>query len=228
MGSISMKSALAVLLFSIGISNSYGQNWNEIFRQKKTQQKYLLQQIAALEVYTGNLKKGYEIVNDGLQTIKDFSNGEFNLHNAFITGLKKVSAAIRNDVRVIEIVEMHVRVNGLFNKANRMVNDANGRFSDVNGSESLASLSTYIASVRQNVMRECDSDLEELLMVIMSGKVEMGDDERIERLNKIYFSMRDKSAFTQNFISELSIYTRQKEMEKRSIEQSRNSYGIKD
>lgn len=228
MGSIKLKLAFAFALCVLGVSSSYGQNWNEIFRQKKTQQKYLLQQIAALEVYAGYLKKGYEIVDGELQTIRDFSNGEFNLHNAFITGLKKVSPAIRNDVRVIEIVEMHVRVNGLFNKANRMVNDANGRFSDGNGSESLASLSTYIASVRQNVMRECDSDLEELLMVITSGKVEMSDDERIERLNKVYFSMLDKSAFTQNFISEISLYTKQKEMEKRSIEQSRNSYGIRE
>ncbi|RZK13141.1 MAG: hypothetical protein EOO46_00485 [Flavobacterium sp.] len=215
MGSISMKSALAVLLFSIGISNSYGQNWNEIFRQKKTQQKYLLQQIAALEVYAGYLKKGYGIVNGGLQTIRDFSNGEFSLHNAFISGLKKVSPAIRNDVRVVEIIEMQVNIGRAFGglKSNPNLSISN---------------QLYIQNVRENLWEESLKDLEELLMVITSGKVDMSDDERIERLNKVYFSMRDKSAFTQNFISEISLFTRQKEMEKRSIEQSRNSYGIKE
>jgi hypothetical protein len=215
MGSIRIKSALALLLFFISISNSYGQNWNEIFRQKKTQQKYLLQQISALEVYTGYLKKGYEIVNGGLQTISDFSNGEFSLHNAFISGLKKVSPAIRNDVRVIEIIEMQLAIGKAFGglKANPNLSISN---------------QLYIRNVRENLWEESLKDLEELLMVITAGKVEMSDDERIERLNKVYFSMQDKSAFTQNFVSEISLFTRQKEMEKRSIEQSRNSYGIKE
>lgn len=215
MGSIKRKLAFALVLFLLGFSNSYGQNWNEIFRQKKTQQKYLLQQIAALEVYAGYLKKGYEVVNGGLQTIKDFSNGEFNLHNAFISGLKKVSPAIRNDVRVIEIIEMQISIGRAFGglKSNPNLSMSN---------------QLYVQNVRENLWEESLKDLEELLMVITSGKVEMSDDERIERLNKVYFSMQDKSAFTQNFISEISLYTRQKEMEKRSIEQSRNSYGIRE
>lgn len=215
MGSIKLKLAFAFAFCVLGISNSYGQNWNEIFRQKKTQQKYLLQQIAALEVYAGYLKKGYEIVDGGLQTIRDFSNGEFSLHNAFISGLKKVSPAIRNDVRVVEIIEMQVNIGRAFSgiKANPNLSVSN---------------QLYIQNVRENLWEESLKDLEELLMVVTSGKVEMSDDERIERLNKIYLSMQDKSAFTQNFISEISLYTRQKEMEKRSIEQSRNSYGIKE
>ncbi|MBC6112815.1 hypothetical protein ACFOG5_19485 [Pedobacter fastidiosus] len=198
-----------------GISSSFGQNWNEIFRQKKTQQKYLLQQIAALEVYTSYLKKGYEIVNGGLQTIRDISNGEFNLHNAFISGLKKVSPAIRNDVRVIEVIEMQLEIGKAFRgiKSNPNLSVSN---------------QLYIQNVRENLWEESLKDLEELLMVITSGKVEMSDDQRIERLNKVYFSMRDKSAFTQDFISEISLFIRQKEMEKRSIEQLRESYGIRE
>jgi hypothetical protein len=215
MGSIKLKLAFAFAFFLLGISNSYGQNWNEIFRQKKTQQKYLLQHIAALKVYAGYLKKGYEIVDGGLQTIGDFSNGEFSLHNAFISGLKKVSPAIRNDVRVVEIIEMQVNIGKAFGSF-----ESNPNLSVSN--------QLYIENVRENLWEESLKDLEELLMVITSGKVEMSDDERIERLNKVYFSLRDKSAFTQNFISEISLYTRQKELEKRSIEQTRNSYGIRE
>lgn len=214
MESIKLKLAFAFALL-LGVSNSYGQNWNEIFRQKKTQQKYLLQQIAALEVYASYLKKGYEIVDGGLQTIRDFSNGEFSLHNGFISGLKKVSPAIRNDVRVVEIIEMQVNIGRAFNgiKANPNLSVSN---------------QLYIQNVRENLWEESLKDLEELLMVITSGKVKMSDHERIERLNKVYFSMRDKSAFTQNFTSEISLFIRQKEMEKRSIEQSRSSYGIRE
>ena len=215
MESIKLKLVVAFTLLFFGISNGFAQNWNEIFRQKKTQQKYLLQQIAALEVYTSYLKKGYELVNGGLQTIKDISNGEFGLHNAFITGLKKVSPAVRNDVRVAEIIEMQIAIGREFGslKSNPNLNASN---------------QLYIRNVRENLWEESLKDLEELMMVITAGKVEMSDDQRIERLNKVYFSVRDKSAFTQNFISEVGLYVRQKEMEKRSIEQLRNSYGIRE
>ncbi|TKC00043.1 hypothetical protein [Pedobacter cryotolerans] len=214
MESIKLKFAFAFALL-LGVSNCYGQNWNEIFRQKKTQQKYLLQQILALEVYASYLKKGYEIVDGGLQTIRDFTNGEFSLHNAFISSLKKVSPAVRNDLRVVEIIEMQVNIGREFNgiKANPNLSVSN---------------QLYIQNVRENLWEESLKDLEELLMVITSGKIEMSDDERIERLNRVYFSMRDKSAFTQNFISEISRFTRQKEMEIRSIEQTRNNYGIRE
>lgn len=215
MGSIRLKFAAALTMCLMGISGSYAQNWNEIFRQKKTQRKYLLQQITALQVYAGYLKKGYEIVDGGLQTIRDFSGGEFNLHNAFISGLKKVSPVVRNDVRVLEIIEMQISIGRAFGgiKSNPNLSVSN---------------QLYIQKVRENLWEESLKDLEELLMVITSGKVEMSDDERMERLDRVYSSMRDKSAFTQDFISEIGLFARQKEMEKRSIEQSRKSYGIKE
>ena len=213
MGSIRIKPALAVIIFFMGIGNSYGQNWNEIFRQKKTQQKYLLQQIAALEVYTGYLKKGYEIVNGGLQTISDFSNGEFGLHNAFISSLKKVSPVVRNYVRVAEIIAMQLAI---------------GRaFDNIKPSSYLTiSNQLYIQQVRENLGEESLKDLEELLLVITSGKVEMRDDERLARLDKVHVSMRDKSAFVQYFIGEVRLLMAQKEMENGSIEQLKNRYEI--
>ena len=53
--------------------NLTAQTWAEWFRQKATQKKYLLQQIAALHVYSGYLSKGYSIAKDGLNTIKSIN-----------------------------------------------------------------------------------------------------------------------------------------------------------
>ncbi len=216
MGSSKMKIALiGCLTFLASIGTGYGQTFAEFFNQKKTQKKYLLEQIAALEVYTSYLKKGYEIASSGLQTIKELSNGEFSLHNAFISGLKKVSPAVKNNVKVAEIIEMQIRIGKAFS----------GIKSDPNLS---LSNQLYVQEVRENLWEESLKDLEELLLVITSGKLEMGDDERIKRLDKIYLSMRDKSAFVQGFTTEVSLFIRQKEMEKRSVEQLRNSYGIQE
>ena len=204
---------MSCLMIFAGMGNSYGQTFAEFFKQKKTQKKYLLEQIAALEMYTSYLKKGYEIASSGLQTIKDLSNGEFSLHNAFISGLKKVSPVIKNHTKVAEIIEMQIRIGKAFSaiKSNPHLSLSN---------------QLYIQEVRENLWQESLKDLEELLMVITSGKVEMSDDQRIERLNKVYLSMLDKAAFAQNFITEISQFIRQKEMEKKSIELLKNHYEI--
>lgn len=198
-----------------GVGTSYGQTFAEFFNQKKTQKKYLLQQIAALEVYAGYLKKGYQIVDNGLSTIKDFSNGEFSLHNAFISSLKTVSPAIRNNAKVAEIIEIQIAIGKAFN-----------------GIRSSPYLSVsnwlYVQQVRENLWDESLKDLEELLLVITSGKIEMGDDERIERLNKVHASMQEKSSFVQYFIGEISLLIAHKELEKRSLETLMNSYEIKE
>ncbi len=74
------------------------------------------------------------------------------------------------------------------------------------------------------MLDECGKDLEELLLVITSGKVEMTEDERIKRLDNVYAAIRDKSAFTQHFTGQVQTLVSQKENEQRSINQTRRLY----
>lgn len=60
---------LLALLLSGFSGTVQGQTWGEFFQQKKTQKRYLLQQIAALQVFIGQAKKGYDLVGSGLRTI---------------------------------------------------------------------------------------------------------------------------------------------------------------
>lgn len=197
----------------ISISPASAQTFAEWFSQKKTQKKYLLQQIAALQVYIGYAKKGYEIVGSGLQTVRDITNGEFGLHNAFISGLKKVSPTVRNDVRVVEIIEAQISIIKAFGTIK-------------NHKSFSADQLSYISRLADGVIGECYTDLEELLLVITSGKLEMKDDERLKRLNAIYERMLDKSSFTQSFCGDMGLMIRQKEMEQRAIDNLRRFYEI--
>ncbi len=74
---------VAVLLLTNTFAN--GQTFGEWFRQKKTQIKYLLERIAQLQVQIELLKKGYKIVDNGLRTIHQIKDGEFNLHKDFFS-----------------------------------------------------------------------------------------------------------------------------------------------
>jgi hypothetical protein len=180
-----------VLALLLVCTVSYGQTWNEFFKQKKTQKKYLLQQIAALKVYGDYLKKGYELASGGLSVVRDISDGEFSLHNIFVSGLKRVSPAVRNDVRVTEIVALQVEILRGFGEL---------RHSDFLSAGDLA----YIHLVQAAVVADCFSDLEELLLLVTSGKLEMRDDERLGRLAGIYSRMLDKSGFARDFCGSVS------------------------
>src|SRR5690554_2081070 len=52
-----------------------------------------------------DMKKGYQVVSKGYTAIKDISQGNFNIHDAFIDGLLAVSPAIKNYKRVPDIIE---------------------------------------------------------------------------------------------------------------------------
>lgn len=202
------------MLMFFSTTTTFGQTLAEFFNQKKTQKKYLLEQIVALKLYAGYLKKGYDIASSGLGTIKDFKNGEFNLHHTFISSLKTVSPAIRKSGKVAEIISYQIAINRAFHGI--------GNNEDLSTTDQL-----YLKEVRDNVMQECLNDMEELLLVITSSKVEMTDDERITRLDKIYVAMKDKSAFTQSFMTDVSLLIGQKENEQKSINHLKKLYGNK-
>ncbi|HEK19752.1 MAG TPA: hypothetical protein ENO28_04790 [Bacteroidetes bacterium] len=211
-----IKSLLSVLassfvVFTFSFLPAKAQTFAEFFSQKKKQKEYLLKQIAGLQVYIGYAKKGYDIASSGINTVKDIKNGEFGLHSAFFSSLKAVSPFIRNNSKVAEIMETQLAISK--------------SFGGIKSSELLTSGDRdYIARVRGMVLDDCLTDLEELLLVITSGKVEMTDDERIKRLDQVYAGMKKKSAFTQNFTGAVALLVAQKESEQRSINQIRKSY----
>ena len=183
--------AFSILVLFFCLSEASAQTWNEIFNQKKTQIKYLTQQIAALQIYIGYAKKGYEIAGSGITSIKDIKNGEFNLHTSFIKSLKTVNPNLTKDnSKIADIISFQSSINKSFaHIKNLQLLTSNQR--------------DYINNVKDLIEKQCDKDLEELLLVITSGKVEMKDDERIERLDKVFESMRDKSAFAQSFCNDV-------------------------
>ena len=78
-----MKKILSVLIPIMCFNLCYAQTFEEWFQQTQTQKHYLVEQIAALQVYLGYVKKGYDIASKGIHTISDIKNGEFNLYGTF-------------------------------------------------------------------------------------------------------------------------------------------------
>lgn len=199
-------------LASASATTVTAQTWNEWFRQKSTQKKYLINQIAALQVYIGYAKKGYEVVSGGIHTVRDITSGEFGLHSAFFGSLKSVSPFIRDNAKVAEILAMQLAISKALGES---------RHHALLSEDSR----TYIDDVRENVLAECAKDLEELLLAVTSDKVEMTEDQRLQRLDKVHESMTDRSAFVRHFTAQVRTLTAQKEREHQQNENLKKIYG---
>jgi hypothetical protein len=202
---------MLVALSSWAFSAS-AQTWGEFFSQKKTQKKYLLQQIAALQVYIGYAKKGYDIVGSGIHAVRDISNGEFSLHRNFFSSLAAVNPNIKNSAAVSEIINGGLAVIAVLKQWTSAGLNAEDQ--------------TYVALVRADLLAECAADLEDLFMVITAGKLEMKDDERLTRLETLRLSMQDKYDFALYFTGNLQRLIRNRVREQQSIDQIRRWYGI--
>ncbi len=189
-----------------------------VFNQGGTKMDYYLQQIAALGVYTKDLKSGYKTVSNGLNTIHDAKNGEFNLHQAYFNSLSNVNPAIKNDPKVNGILTYQTEITTCFNNM----------FTAVNGSKQLtADEVEYLKTVYNNLLTGCNNDLDELSMVITSGKVQMTDDERIKRIDKLYTDMQDKYQFSRSFTNQAITLTVQRAHRQNYIQTLQQLYQVK-
>jgi len=217
--SISMKKMLLFLLILVSMAGSLkAQTLAEWFQQKKTQKKYLLQQIAALQIYIGYVQKGYQIAKEGLTTIGGFTRGEFNLHADYFNSLKVVNPEIKHYTKVAEIIGLQVKVVQNYNSTFRKL-----KSTDVFSNDEL----NYIRSAFSNLLDDCEKTLDELIAVITDGKLEMKDDERIARIDKLYLDMQDKFNFCNSFSNDAKLLAVSRIKEQTDVNTSRALQGIK-
>lgn len=201
-------SMITILVLSYCVVHSQSPNWNELFQQKKTQRKYLIQQIAALKVYLEYLKKGYAIAQKGLTTIGDIKNGTFNLDKDYFNSLKQVSPVVKNSPKVNDILLYQQSIRKEFRKL----------YEDCRNDENFTPKEiSYIEEVYQNMLTECADSIDELTLITTSGEAEMKDDERLLRLDKVHEDMLDKYSFTQDFIGSTRLLSLKREEEKNQV-----------
>lgn len=202
-----IRKALLLLLLCATATLSYGQTFAEWFSQKKTQIKYLTQQIAALAQYGAYVKQGYDLSQQGLGSIGGWVKGEFDLHNSYYTSLRTVNPLIKNNPKADRIVRMAQQIPGEFDQLAHWSLAVETR--------------TYINSVKSSVLAGADKDLAEL-QTILSGQVAMTDDERLKRLDGIYANVSDKLVFTRSFCNEVRVLVnhRQQELQDTQTQQS--------
>ncbi|MFT4152240.1 TerB family tellurite resistance protein [Parafilimonas sp.] len=176
-----------------------------------------IEKLSQFRQILSDMKKGYEILSGGYNTIKNISEGNFNLHKAFLDGLMEVSPTVRNYRRVAGIANDQVTLIKEYRNAyKRFKQDKNFSADEL----------TYLSHVYDNLFKESLRNLDDLLTIVTAGKARMSDDERLEAIDRIYDDMQDKLMFLRDFNNNTAILAVQKAKEKNDAETISKIYGL--
>jgi len=201
---------LVVLLALVGVS------FQNLQAQAKWRKELLLQ-IAALQVYMDYAKKGYNVARKGLNFIGDLKKGEVSLHGDYLASLKKINPKIKKYSRVAEIVALQLRIIKISNNTLRGL-----RQDDLFHGDEI----DFIQRSFEGLFENCNSTLDALLRLSGNDKLEMKDDERLERIDALYATMVSDYEFSLAFSHQAKMLALWKAKQRNNIIWSRTLNGL--
>ena len=193
---------------------------NYCFGQSQEAKQLLLnvEKLAQLKLMLSHMKTGYQILEKGYTSIKNISQGNFNLHRDFLDGLLQVSPAVKQYSKVADIIRVQLK----------LVKESKAALAEFLGSKqfTIAEIE-YLGNVYANLLKECLKTLDELAMVVTAGKLRMSDDERLQAIDKIYDEVMEQYTFLNEFNNGTAILSLQREKEKMDIDLMRKVHGLK-
>lgn len=207
------------LIISLGIVLFIFPMANKAQAQKEEIAQLLLnvEKLAQFEQILSDMKKGYEILSSGYNTIKDLSEGNFRLHKTFLDALLEVSPTVKNYKRVADIIDYQI----ILVKEYKL---AYNRFKQDNNFNQLEL--AYLESVYENLFKQSLNNLDDLVTIITANKLRMSDDERLGAIDKIFADMQDKLLFLRYFNNNTTVLAVQRAKERNDANTMRLIYGI--
>ncbi len=200
------------LLFSFPMANKALAQKDEIAQlllnvEKLTQFKHILK----------DMKAGYGILNGGYNTIKDLSEGNFNLHKTFLDALMEVSPTVKKYKRISDIIKYQIILVKEYKSAfNRFKRDNNFNQHEL----------AYLGRVYENLFKQSLNNLDDLVTIITANKLRMSDDERLAAIDSLFSDIQDKLLFLRNFNNNTTILAVQRAKERNDANTIRLVYGI--
>ena len=209
-----------LLLFSIAttiIETALAQTWDEWFKQNKTQKEYLVKQISALKLYASYVAKGIRVANDGLKAIKTFKSGDLDLHTTFFKASSIVNQNTRKYGESHAIFNTHAKILVLQRKAR-----------DKKVVEQLTSQEfAYIQKVFKDLVEASANNVDQMRLLLLDNNLQLKEDERIKKIDKISLDMEDKYLFARHFTSQLKLLAQSRVKEIRANEWIKVTYNLK-
>ncbi|MCK9639209.1 MAG: TerB family tellurite resistance protein [Prolixibacteraceae bacterium] len=203
---------LVIALFSLPMANKASAQADEI-----AQLLLNVEKLAQFKQILSDMKKGYEILSGGYNTIRDLSQGNFSLHKTFLDALMEVSPSVKNYKRVADIINYQVILVKEYKSAfNRFKRDRNFNQQEL----------AYLGRVYDNLFEQSLNNLDNLVTIITANQLRMSDDERLGAIDRIFADMQDKLMFLRHFNNNTTVLALQRAKERNDANTMRLIYGI--
>ncbi len=201
---------LVILCFCIGVQKGSAQV------AELEQLALNIEKLSQFRSILSDMKKGYEILTGGYNTVKNISEGNFKLHQQFLDGLMQVSPAVKNYKRVADIVNYQLRILKEYRAAlSRFKQDRHFKPAEID----------YLGKVYGKLVSESVDGLDDLLAVITAGTLRMSDEERLSAIDDIYKDMSDRLQFLRKFNDQAAVLSLQRSREIKDVKTLQGIYG---
>ncbi|WP_339870254.1 hypothetical protein [uncultured Algoriphagus sp.] len=198
---------LIFYLASISLTTN-AQTWNEWWKQKDTQKKYLAEQIVALKAYGAVLKEGYEVASKGLGLVHTIQNGDYAQHETYFSSFSTINPQVKNHPQAERTIALYSKTRQLTLQIPTKI-FAENSFT--------TSEEKTIRHVHQSIANDCDEILAELQTLLEKDQLNLSDSERLSQLNQIHAGMQEAYGYTIRFYQSCQNLSLSRQHESRAI-----------
>lgn len=184
---------------------------------QSAQIRIYLQQIAANRVLIEYTYKGYQIAKNGLWSIGDIRQGEYNLHRDYFGSLKAINPSIKKSAMAAELVSRQAGIIRTCQSGIRRIRTS-GALSP--------NEANYLEGIFENVLRESARKIHELLTLLTADQYQLSDDKRISRIGALSDAMQSDAVFARRSVNNARVLAAQRQQELREAASGLTLYGI--
>lgn len=175
--------------------------------------------LSQLKQILSDLEKGYTTLRTGYAQIENLASGNFSLHETFLNSLLQVSPAVKNYHKVAQIIQYQTR----------LIKDYRLAFSQFKstGQLTLHEL-TYLSKVYGNLLDKSLQQINDLALILTSGKMRMSDEERLKAIDLIHSDLQDMFHFLNSFNQDTQVLIQNRIKGFKQIQGTQVLHSIKD
>jgi hypothetical protein len=174
-----------------------------------------IEKLTQFKAILSDMQSGYTILTQGYGAVKDISQGNFNLHSAFLNSLMAVSPEVRKYGRIADIIANQASIVSEYKSAWKQAN-ASGHFS--------AQELLYMNGVFTSLLNQSVDNLTNLANIITAGNLRMSDAERLQAIDGIYSDTQNKLVFLRDFNNKVAILALQRQKEENEVNNLKTLY----
>jgi hypothetical protein len=211
-----VKGFLRLLHFGLPVVLLFAANSKASAQSQDLQQLVLdIEKLTQLKAILSDMQTGYTILTQGYGEVKTLSEGNFNLHSAFLNSLEQISPTVRKYGRIADIIADQASIVSEY-KAAWKAFSSSGRFS--------AAELVYMNGVFSQLLNQSADNLTSLANVITVGTLRMSDADRLSAIDHIYDDTQNKLVFLRHFNNEVQLLELQREKEQNDVQTLQKLY----